>query len=259
MKSSHDHVFRKTDSFNSGRASPNPLEKNDHQPSNLQPNIVKPKSKKAAKAEELLTMKERMFQLVPQFRKLQPADRHLFLLCLLGECDQRDMAYLNNVLPNLHRNFLALLPPKLAFNILVFLPPETLLDVSLVSKKWHKLLSTSDLWTDFYARLHIPLHENINFWDGLITKNAVKYQLFINWTHKKYKAVKIPLHSMAIMACLLKFPLVFTGSADHTIRIFNIVDNTDVALLKGHEDDISCLQFTNRHKVRVNSLDYLVD
>lgn len=94
-----------------------------------------------------------------RFNYFTSAAKQSLIISLIKLCDHRDLNYLSNKLPRLHRDFLALLPAEINYKILTYIYPRDLCSLVCVSKTWAKVATDPKAWETIYRRLGILFHD----------------------------------------------------------------------------------------------------
>lgn len=141
--------------------------------------------------------------------------------------------------------------------------PSDLVSCSLVSKRWHKLISNSFVWRKAYFNYNSDGNWKFNIWHELQTKllanpkmtlnwyliYKIRYQLKRNWLQGgclKYtysKKTDPDSHADSIYTIQLdnKRQLMFTGSRDRTVKSWDLVTGRCIKTLSHHQASVLCL------------------
>ena len=204
-----------------------------------------------------LTNNEIATKFIKVFPKLDPEKRQKLLLEIIGDCDPQDMRFLNSKLPMFHRDFFALLDPKIVYNILEYISPKDLVTAAHVSKTWNRILMSQDTWYALYASMGLlSMARNFYIVDGSVIANANLFSSISNWVLGIFSYRNFQAHYLGILCMSFDGKTIATGSSDTTCKVFNIKNGSTLRTFLGHEGPVLCVQHDNDKVVTGKQKDY---
>ncbi|XP_070188911.1 beta-TrCP-like [Littorina saxatilis] len=165
---------------------------------------------------------------------------------MLLKLDPRQHYFISSFLSlKQHKDFITQLPEDVSLKILSFLSPKELVDVSRVSKAWQKLASHNSLWEAKCreVKLEVPVSDN-PIWKRVFRDNLY---LRLNWNSGACRVTDFKGHTLSVLTVTFDKERVASGSADKTIRVWDIKTGQTLHVLKGHTKGIWCLEFFTQH------------
>ncbi|CAG8592052.1 4358_t:CDS:2 [Funneliformis mosseae] len=196
-------------------------------------------------------MQNEIERVLSEFRILDREKRKIFLLSLVEECDPHEVFTLQQGLKL--KGFGAFdiigsLPPELSVKIFAFLDGKNLCACREVCKTWMNITNESAIWRlKCLEMLKIDKGaksaQNMNIpkegWKKWYQK---QYRREVNWINGRVQTVNILRgHKERISDAKLKENILVTGSADRTVRIWNIDTGECIRTLCGNS--FSCVDF----------------
>ncbi|CAL1539696.1 unnamed protein product [Lymnaea stagnalis] len=180
--------------------------------------------------------------------------RNKFLLKIVLSLDPRQIYFLSKFLSvKQEKDIVGLLPENLALKILAGLRPRDLLAACMVSKQWERLASNNSLWKlksqDVNVVVPVPPDPD---WKIVFRDN---YMLRLNWRRGRCETAEFVGHSDSVQCVTCDTERIASGSADKTIRVWDIKTKELLHVLKGHTKGVWCLQFFTRHLLVSGSFD----
>ncbi|KAL3884122.1 hypothetical protein ACJMK2_030344, partial [Sinanodonta woodiana] len=172
--------------------------------------------------------------------------RNEFLHKFLLKLDPRQHFFVSNFLAvRSHRDFLALLPEKIALKILSYLAVRELLIAANVSKTWQRLCNSNELWKAkcMAVKLEVEIAEN-PIWKTVFKDNMY---LRLNWNQGRCQTTALKGHTNNVVCVAFDKKRLASGSVDRTIRIWDIKSGTLISTLKGHAKGVWCLDFFTKN------------
>ncbi|KAL5010050.1 hypothetical protein ScPMuIL_012355 [Solemya velum] len=168
--------------------------------------------------------------------------RNEFLHKFLLKLDPREHYFISSFLSvRKHRDFLALLPEKLALKILGYLTPKELLKVGQVSTLWEQLASSNELWrvkcTE--VKLEVPVTTN-PIWKKVFRDNMF---LRLNWNNGVCRTMELRGHTDKVMCVTFDETRLASGSSDKTVKVWDIKTGELLQTFRGHNKGVWCLAF----------------
>ncbi|KAJ3312458.1 hypothetical protein HDV04_003058 [Boothiomyces sp. JEL0838] len=195
-------------------------------------------------------------QFIKQFPHCDWKVRRKWLLAILYECDPTDMAYLNERIPRLHRDFIKLLSSKIVYRILEYVNPRDLASLSQVSRTWNSILTSKDLWFALYESIGLKSMAPVFYIEGGNARdNARRFYSYGNWANGKFSSRSFAAHELGILCMYFDSKYIATGSSDKTCKLFNIRTGNCLRTFSGHTESILAVQFDDE-KVITGSADY---
>ncbi|CAB4432173.1 unnamed protein product [Rhizophagus irregularis] len=202
-------------------------------------------------------MQNEVAGILSRFKSLDREKRKVFLLSLVEECDPHEIFTLQQVLESkgLGRfDIIGALPPELAVKIFAFLNGKELCTCREVCKTWMNITNESTIWRLkclelLYVNKGITAAQNLNIpkegWKKLYQK---QYRREINWNNGQVQTIKfLRDHTERVTDAKLKENILVTGSADRTVRIWNIETGECIRTLCGNS--FSCVDFLIEEKI----------
>ncbi|GES83443.1 F-box/WD repeat-containing protein 7 isoform X3 [Rhizophagus clarus] len=179
------------------------------------------------------------------------------LLSLVEECDPHEIFTLQQILESKgfgKFDIIGALPPELAVKIFAFLNVKDLCTCREVCKTWVNITNESTIWRlkclEFlYVNQGITVVQNLDIpkegWKKMYQK---QYRREINWNNGKVQTIKfLKGHEERVTDAKLKENILVTGSADRTVRIWNIKTRECIHTLCGNS--FSCVDFLIEDKI----------
>jgi hypothetical protein len=139
-------------------------------------------------------------RLLARFPSLSRFERQSLVINLIKQCDPGDMLYLTTKIPNLHRDFIRLLPSKTVHSILSYIHPKDFCAVVGVSKAWKKTASNVTLWQKLYANLGLVAMANAYYFPNApMLVNAKRLYSLGNWSKGIFVFKKFRAHPLGIL------------------------------------------------------------
>ncbi|XP_030851018.1 probable E3 ubiquitin ligase complex SCF subunit sconB [Strongylocentrotus purpuratus] len=174
--------------------------------------------------------------------------RNEFLHKLLKKLDQRQLYFLStHSALKQSRDFITLLPLPLALRIMGYLSPRWLLVAAQVCKMWNRRASHDQIWKDKCSQvaIEIPLPETPFQWKKIYRDNVF---LRFNWDEGKTKNVDVRGHASKVHCVTFDGEYrIASGSADKTVKVWDIRTGACIQTLKGHQKGVWCLRFFTKH------------
>lgn len=173
---------------------------------------------------------------------------------LLLKLDLRQHYFISSFLSKMqHRDFITQLPEKLALRILSYLTPKELVVVSRVSKAWQKLANHNSLWEAKCreVKLEVPVSDKPT-WKNVFRENLY---LRLNWNSGACRVTDFKGHTLSVLTVTFDQDRLASGSADKTVRVWDIRTGGTLHVLKGHTKGIWCLRFFTQHLLVSGSFD----
>ncbi|XP_064629049.1 uncharacterized protein LOC135488385 [Lineus longissimus] len=169
--------------------------------------------------------------------------RNEFLHKVLLKLDPRQHYFISSFLSvKQYRDFMLLLPEKIAIKILGYLSPAELITAGRVCKRWQKLCNSNRLWKAKCeeVQLDVPIIQSNPKWKTIFRENLY---LRANWTSGKCRVVDIKGHTHSVFCVTFDYRRMVTGSLDRTIKLWDIKTGNLLQTLRGHLKGVWCLQF----------------
>ncbi|XP_050390383.2 F-box/WD repeat-containing protein 7 isoform X1 [Patella vulgata] len=167
-----------------------------------------------------------------------------FLHKLVVLLDPRQHYYLSSFLSvKQHRDFIKLLPEKIALKILSYLNPKELLQARRVSKTWRKFADNNDIWKTKCSEVKVEVPA-VPVWKDIYRDNMY---LRFNWNSGICHTVDLKGHTENVLSVIFDKNRVVSGSLDKTIKVWNIKTGDLIQTLKGHTKGIWCLNFFTKN------------
>ncbi|XP_013398191.1 F-box/WD repeat-containing protein 7 isoform X2 [Lingula anatina] len=180
--------------------------------------------------------------------------RNEFLHKVVLKLDPRQHYFISSYLAvKQYRDFISLLPEPLALKILSYLSPAELLVASSVCRTWQRLANHNELWKSKCdeVTLEIPVSSNPLwkkvFRDNLFLKN--------NWSSGNCRVIEVKGHSQRVLSLTFEGRRLATGSADKSIKIWDLRNGHLIQTLRGHAKGVWCLSFFTKNLLVSGSYD----
>lgn len=198
------------------------------------------------KEDEEVTLLKEAFQLLTPFQK------QYFLMDIINNSDNSQLAYLNSIIsPRLKVDFIKELPPEIAVYILSFIDsPSTLAGAHCVSKYWNTLIrNNTTLWRSLCQshNYYLPKEEEeISSYRDYFKR---QYSIRNAW-NKGGKVTTVDSGFSHGLVTSLQFDEKYTviGCDNHCIEIFDTNSGKKIRTLEGHEGGVWALQFKGGEK-----------
>lgn len=203
-------------------------------------------------------------RVISRFPRLPLQQRRDFLIDLVMSCDPWDNRFLLARLPRLHRDFLALLPVKIANQILLYARPKDFVSISQVADAWRQLFTASEeAWKNYYGQLGLHKSQVVSrYYDPqhIVCRNAQSLHKFRQWAlgDFEHKVIQAHYHGGILgMTYDSANKLLATAGADKTCKVFDLKTGKMLNMFSGHEKVVQCIQIG--HGIVVSgSADYTV-
>ncbi|XP_059143186.1 F-box/WD repeat-containing protein 7-like [Physella acuta] len=177
-----------------------------------------------------------------------------FLHKLVLSLDPRQMYFISRFLAvKLNKDIVSLLPETTALRVLSHLSPRDLLAAAMVCKRWNHLASNNDLWKSICqnTKIEIPVGSKPS-WKDVYRDN---YFLRRNWDNGRCKTSEFLGHTQSVQCVACDLDHVVSGSADKTLRVWDIRTGQLQQTLTGHTKTVFCVQFYTKILVVSGSFD----
>ncbi|XP_022292117.2 uncharacterized protein LOC111103271 isoform X2 [Crassostrea virginica] len=168
--------------------------------------------------------------------------RNEFLHKVILKLDARQQYFISSFISvRQHRDFLALLPEKVALKILKYLTPFEILTCSRVSKTWHSLANSNEVWEDKceHIEIKVPVPSNPN-WKAVYRDNVY---LAKNWESGACRVLDLKGHSEQVEEIIFDGRILASGGQDKLIKLWDMKTGKLLQTLRGHERGVWCLNF----------------
>nr|XP_011450638.2 F-box/WD repeat-containing protein 7 isoform X3 [Crassostrea gigas] len=168
--------------------------------------------------------------------------RNEFLHKVILKLDARQQYFISSFLSvRQHRDFLALLPEKVALKILKYLTPYEILTCSRVSKNWYSLANKNEVWKDKcgHIEIKVPVPSNPN-WKTVYRDNVY---LAKNWETGACRVLDLKGHSDQVEEIIFDGRTLASGGQDKLIKLWDMKTGKLLQTLRGHERGVWCLNF----------------
>jgi F-box/WD-40 domain protein MET30 len=209
-------------------------------------------------------------RLCQAYQELPESEKQEALEAILRSSSYPQLSYLFRIVPKLIRiDFMKLLPAELCFRIIQYLDSQSLCHAAQVSKEWKKVADNDKLWERMCSQ-HIskkcakcgwglprmgtiPKESESRPWKRLYSERMAVER---NWRKPQFTTKTLTGHSKSIISSCYDASsnLLFTGSLDHTVRVWDITKTILKQTLVGHTSCITALQ-TNTTVVLSGSMD----
>ncbi|XP_061192203.1 F-box/WD repeat-containing protein 1A-like [Saccostrea echinata] len=168
--------------------------------------------------------------------------RNEFLHKVILKLDARQQYFISSFLSvRQHRDFLSLLPEKVALKILKYLSPFEILTCSSVSKNWYTLANKNEVWKDKceHIEIKVPVPSNPN-WKTVYRDNVY---LAKNWESGACRVLDLKGHSDQVEEIIFDGRTLASGGQDKLIKLWDMKTGKLLQTLKGHDRGVWCLDF----------------
>lgn len=140
------------------------------------------------------------------------------------------------------------LPRELALKVLFYLSPEELTISSSVSKEWHDLCLSNDIWQEkcdqVRAEISTPNDLRLYKYYDTYRKNEKRKQ---NWKNANCIHTHLKGHSKKVLSVAINGKTLISGGADAAIKIWDIETQILLKTLTGHTKGVwSLAVFTSK-------------
>jgi len=154
---------------------------------------------------------------------------HLFLMYAL-------------IMVRLYCDYISLLPEALSLNILSYFTPKELDLLSKVNTKWELRTSHDVLWSKICSRKNIVRKAAIAYKDVYLKYKETK----LNWTEGRHSTKEYRGHTASVTAVRFLDNVIVSGSADRTIRVWDMNLKKCQKVLEGHQKSVWGLRFLSK-------------
>ncbi|CCH60910.1 hypothetical protein TBLA_0D04130 [Henningerozyma blattae CBS 6284] len=225
---------------------------------------------------------QRIFEV---FNNANPTIRKLIIDGILMESCSPQLSYISSQLVNLIKiDFISVLPREISLKILRYLDCQSLCNAAIVSRSWQRLADDDSVWYHMCEQ-HIDkkcrncgwglplLHmkrvrmcnevcqvkdlsggmkcTTVNPWKNVYRE---RYKVESNWRRGCCQIREFKGHMDGVLTLQFNYRLLFTGSYDSTIAIWDLYSGKLIRRLNGHSDGIKTLYF-DENKLITGSLD----
>ncbi|KAJ3301871.1 hypothetical protein HDV03_000280 [Kappamyces sp. JEL0829] len=202
-----------------------------------------------------LSEPELIAKFMSKFASLDAQLRQTVLLQIIKECNPGDMRFLNEKLPMFHRDFLTTLDRKLVYRILEFVTPQDIVTCAFVSKAWHELTNSKELWYALYGAMGLASMAKVfHIENGTQRDNAKRYYSISNWAHGIFSYRNFQAHHLGILCMSFDGKTIATGSSDKSCKLFLVKNGILLRTLEGHDESIQAVQH-DEEKIVTGSAD----
>eukprot|EP00124_Ichthyophonus_hoferi_P002712 Ihof_evm6s197 gene=Ihof_evmTU6s197 len=177
------------------------------------------------------------------FEGLDNDEREEVLKGLVRTCDLSVLSTVHELLEILlQRDFISKLPEELALRILSYLDSNELCAVERTCKTWRVFVQTHSTWL-------WQLMCRRRGWDPKVRQGvykafySYKYMVEENWAKGRYIKRTFTGHTKAVFYVQMEDTVLFSGSFDHTIKIWDVNTGECTRTLNGHIGGIGCLRY----------------
>ena len=216
--------------------------------------------------------------MISKFNKSNDKIRKLIFDGLLASSCFPQLSYVSTQVQEMLKiDFISILPKELSSKILSYLDCQSLCNSMLVCHKWNSLANNDRIWYHM-CKQHIdrkctncgwglPLMQMKNNFrnrqkkkEDQMIKNPWKviyrdrFKVESNWRRGHFTITDFKGHMDGILSLQHNYRLLFTGSYDSTVAIWDIHSGKLVRRLQGHSDGVKALYFDDQ-KLITGSLD----
>ncbi|KAG0671709.1 ubiquitin-binding SDF ubiquitin ligase complex subunit met30 [Maudiozyma exigua] len=216
--------------------------------------------------------------MISKFNKSNDKIRKLIFDGLLASSCFPQLSYVSTQVQEMLKiDFISILPKELSSKILSYLDCQSLCNSMLVCHKWNSLANNDRIWYHM-CKQHIdrkcpncgwglPLMQMKNNFrnrqrkkEDQLIKNPWKviyrdrFKVELNWRRGNFTIKDFKGHMDGILSLQHNYRLLFTGSYDSTVAIWDIHSGKLVRRLQGHSDGVKALYFDDQ-KLITGSLD----
>eukprot|EP01134_Creolimax_fragrantissima_P000848 CFRG0848T1 len=141
-------------------------------------------------------------------------------------------------------DFVSELPEEVTLKILSHLSAEDICMVEATCRSWRRFIKqhSPELWGPLYRRK--GWDPQFHAFRPLDDKDFYTYKLEIesNWTSGKYLTRKLRGHSRAVFYVQLEDTVLYSGSFDNTIKVWNLASGSCLKSIVAHDSGVSCLR-----------------
>jgi hypothetical protein len=172
-------------------------------------------------------------------------DEKISILCeILYECGPKELEFLNERIPRLHRNFLSKLDKKIVYRILQYLPPSCYVTVAGVCRDWNELICARDTWYNLYGSIGLGSMAPVFYIpNGSPKQNSYRFTAYGNWANGIFSGSEFQAHSLGILCLNFDGKYVVTGSSDRSCKVFLLKTAECLRTFRGHDDGINAVEF----------------
>ncbi|ORX49877.1 WD40 repeat-like protein [Hesseltinella vesiculosa] len=141
------------------------------------------------------------------------------------------------------------LPYELAMHVLSYLDLPDLLQVSQLSRSWHMLYRSDDVWRPRLVSAHqegrwSPIPSKLALMGNeLLHVYQQRHQLDKRWASGSVVTYPLFGHGNSVYCSQFDDTKIMTGSRDHTIKAWDMATLRCVHTLRGHSGSVLCLQY----------------
>ncbi|KAJ8311029.1 hypothetical protein KUTeg_011413 [Tegillarca granosa] len=172
--------------------------------------------------------------------------RNEFLHKFVLKLDPRQHYFISTFLSvRQQRDFIALLPEKIALKILRYLSPLQILHCTEVCKAWNIIANSNSLWRYKckFIDIKVPITSHPN-WKHIYRDNMY---LAINWKNGTCRVSELKGHTAEVESIVFNETMLASGSQDRTIKLWDIKSGNLLQTLKGHDKGVWCLNFFTKN------------
>lgn len=172
--------------------------------------------------------------------------RNEFLHKFILKLDPRQHYFISTFLSvRQQRDFIALLPEKIALKILRYLSPLQILHCTEVCKAWNIIANSNSLWRYKckFIDIKVPITSHPN-WKHIYRDNMY---LAINWKNGTCRVSELKGHTAEVESIVFNETMLASGSQDRTIKLWDIKSGNLLQTLKGHDKGVWCLNFFTKN------------
>ena len=183
------------------------------------------------------------------------------IIRLLPLLDPRQLYFIAGlVVIKQYKDFVGLLPLKLARRIFDFLSVRDLVSASQVCRRWHEVANDNQLWyRKCRQRITFPiegcssavLREPIQ-WKAVYMEQA---KLKRNLLSSKYNVRTFSQHTNRVLSVTMDATRIVSGSVDRTVKVWSIKTGEVLHNLRGHKRGVWCVQLYLKNTLVSGSFD----
>ncbi|AMD20003.1 HCL148Wp [Eremothecium sinecaudum] len=229
--------------------------------------------------------KQRVMQIVSGFESANDKLRKLILEGMLLRSCFPQLSFISSQIQKLIRiDFVSVLPEEIAIKILQYLDCQSLCAATAVCRRWKELADQDTVWYHMCEQhidrkcprcgwglplLHmkraryikpaqeenqksvVPAASRMRPWKVIYRE---RFKVESNWRKGIYKLQEFKGHMDGVLSLQFTHSLLFTGSYDSTVAIWDLVSGKLIRRLTGHTDGVKALRFEDQ-KLITGSLD----
>ncbi|QLQ80571.1 hypothetical protein HG537_0D05720 [Torulaspora globosa] len=220
--------------------------------------------------------REEVHHVVSTFRKSNDKLRKLMLEGILTACCFPQLSYVASEVQNMIRiDFISILPQEISLRILCYLDCQSLCSAAKVCRRWKTMADDDRVWHRMceqhidrkcpncgwgLPRLHMKRARNptptrctelITPWKAIYRD---RFKVECNWRKGQCVIQEFKGHMDGVLTLQFSSRLLFTGSYDSTVAIWDLCSGRLIRRLSGHGDGVKTLYF-DEQKVITGSLD----